>query len=114
MSVPERTQPGRSIEPLLRAALRKPAALASADCLDAETLAAWSDRALSDDRSRQIEAHIADCARCQTMVAAFARTGPVAPAVVPFWRRSSIQWLLPLAAAASLVIWIAWPGRKAD
>jgi hypothetical protein len=69
---------------------------------------------LPDDRSRQIEAHVADCARCQAMTAAFARTEPVAPAVLPFWRRSSVKWLVPLAAAASVSIWIAWPGRKAE
>jgi hypothetical protein len=114
MSVPERTPQGPSIEPLLRTALRKPATPATADCLDAETLAAWSDGTLSEDRARQVESHVADCARCQMLMAAFARTEPVAPAVLPFWRRSSIQWLLPLAAAASLVIWIAWPGRKTE
>jgi hypothetical protein len=80
--------------------------------VDAETLAAWSARALSSQQTQAVESHLADCARCQAMMAAFARSEPVAAAVLPFRRPWSVRWLVPLAAgtlAASLLIWVAWP-----
>src|SRR5512138_325541 len=49
-------------------------------CLDAETLAAWADGALDAGALAAAEAHAADCARCQAMLAAMARTAPLAPA----------------------------------
>ena len=82
-------------------------------CLDAETLAAWADAAL-DARERAIaEAHAADCARCQALLAAMVRTAPL-PAGSPAapWLVRSLWWLGPAtAAAAALVIWVAVPSR---
>ena len=42
-------------------------------CLDAETLAAWVDGGLSGATLEVAEGHVADCARCQAMVATLAR-----------------------------------------
>jgi hypothetical protein len=93
-------------------------------CLDAETLAAWAEGTVSGEAAAAIETHLADCARCQSMMAAFARSEPAGiaaagragtatpGAVIPFRPRSPIRWLVPVAAgaaAASLLIWTAWP-----
>lgn len=104
------------------------AAESSPECLDAETLAAWSDGALPRDQARAVESHAAGCARCQAMLAAFARAEPssVEPLVQPratetparsawtFWQRWKIGWLVPIAAtAAALAIWVATPSPPA-
>ena len=102
-----------SIDALLRGARRDPARQeAGPACLDAETLAAWADGGLDADRVRAIEAHVADCARCQALSSAFFSSDETvaggAPKVVPF-RRNRVMYWLPIAAgtiAATLVIWI--------
>ena len=55
----------------IEAALRKGAAPlpASPECLDAETLAAWADGGLGQRALARAEAHMASCARCQTVMA---------------------------------------------
>ena len=79
-------------------------------CLDAETVAAWADDTLGRDERRAAEAHLADCGRCQALVAAMARTAPAA-AGRPWWRRPIMGWLVPLtAAAAALLVWTIVPG----
>ena len=82
-------------------------------CLDADTLAAWADGALDAGALAAAEAHAADCARCQAMLAAMARTAPLAPAqgVAPWWK-PAFRWLVPLtAAAAALLVWTIVPPR---
>lgn len=82
-------------------------------CLDADTLAAWADHALSARELAAAEAHAADCARCQAMLAAMAKTAPAAPAAAaaPWWL-PSLRWLVPLtAAAAAVLIWTIVPMR---
>ena len=95
---------------LLRETLREAAATApSAACLDADTLAMWSDGALSAADRAAAESHAAGCARCQAMLAAMALTAPPAPAR-HWWRAGSYRWLVPLAAAAAaVVLWVAVP-----
>jgi hypothetical protein len=86
----------------------------SAACVDAETLAAWLDGTLSTDEAGAVELHISNCARCQAVMAVFAKTAPATPVSVPFWRRWSVGWLVPLTAAAAavaLVIWVVSPTR---
>jgi hypothetical protein len=79
-------------------------------CVDAETLAAWADGALDPREREAVDTHAADCARCQQLLAAMARTLPVAPEARPWWRLSTFGWLVPLTAAATaLAIWIAVP-----
>ena len=81
-------------------------------CLDAETLAVWAEGALPSSQATAVEAHVADCARCQELVATFALTEPdavAAPASVPA-RAPWKQWLwLPagVGLAAAAVIFLA-------
>jgi len=82
-------------------------------CLEADTLAAWADGTLDAVALATAEAHAADCARCQTMLAAMARTTPLAPAeVVAPWWKPAFRWLVPLtAAAAAVLVWTIVPSR---
>jgi hypothetical protein len=101
---------------LMREALRAPAPPPSGGCLDAETLAAWSERTLDAGERETVEGHAAECARCQALLAAMIR---IEPAVVarPWWRAPAFGWLAPLTvAAAALVIWVRLdqaPARQA-
>jgi hypothetical protein len=91
----------------------------TADCPDAETLAALADDTLPAVARREVEGHIADCDRCQALTAAMVRaelsTGtPAAVAAdeVPAWRRRALHWLVPAAAAATAVaLWVLVPGQ---
>jgi hypothetical protein len=86
---------------------------ATAECLDADTLAAWADNALNARELAAAEAHAADCARCQAMLAAMVKTAPAAPAAAtaPWWM-PSLRWLVPLtAAAAAVLVWTIVPPR---
>ena len=79
---------------------------ASPECIDTETLAAWSDGTLRRRRRAAIEAHAANCARCQALLAAMAVTAP-APAQRAWWQATTLKWFVPLAAATvALVLWI--------
>ena len=95
--------PGR----LLRDTLQSRMSDESGGCLDAETLAAWADGALSRAARGAAERHAAGCARCQSMLAAMARTAP--PAVLRSWWRSPLGWIVPLTAAAALLVWMELP-----
>lgn len=78
----------------------------TAACLDAETLAALMDGALTSGQRATAEAHVADCARCLSMVAAMARTDPPPVAAErATWR--AWRWLVPLATASvALTTWV--------
>jgi hypothetical protein len=82
------------------------------NCLDAETLAAWFDGALSGAALEDVRLHVADCARCQALVGAMGQTRAAAP-VLPKLERSPrwwLAWAVPAAAAATAVaIWVAVP-----
>ena len=99
----------QAIERLLRQSLKTPPTGATDACLDAETLAAWSDGGLSGEALEMAQLHVADCARCQAMVAGVVRAAASAPVPAPAPRRW-LAWLVPLtAAAAALAIWVAVP-----
>jgi hypothetical protein len=102
----------KSIDDLLRDALeRRAAAAPPTRCLDAETAAAFGDDTLPADERAGVEAHVADCARCQALLAAFARITPP-PVARAWWRRPAIAWLAPLAVAATaLIVWVNVPRR---
>jgi hypothetical protein len=98
---------------------------AGALCIDGETLAAWSSGVLAPADAARVETHLADCDRCQSMLAAFARVEPVAVAPPGLVDRSfSVRrlarrsfsgggWLVPLATAATVAaIWVAIPQRN--
>src|SRR5262245_1028185 len=90
---------------LLRDALRDQAAASpSPACVDADTLAAWADDALSARERQAIESHAADCARCQAMLAAMAKSALPTPTRA-WWRMPALGWIVPLTAAASAVLW---------
>jgi hypothetical protein len=105
-------------DPRLRRALRERLAAPRGDCPDPERLAAWSDGALAPADAAALEHHLADCSRCQAMIAALGATDDLesttAPpavretgGVIPFTPRRAIKWAVPLAAglAATLVMW---------
>jgi hypothetical protein len=83
-------------------------------CLDPETVAAWTDGTLTSDERRVAEAHAAACGRCQAVLAAMARTQPVAASPTPsWWRKPAMRWLVPLAAAEiGFLVWIAVAPRR--
>jgi hypothetical protein len=96
----------KSIDELLRQTLSARAA-PQTPCLDAETAAALADDALSAHERSGAEAHLADCARCQALLAALVRTTPPA-AARGWWRRPAIAWLAPLTvAAAGVIVWVS-------
>jgi hypothetical protein len=75
-------------------------------------IAALAEGTLPARERSGAEAHVADCGRCQAVLAALART---MPPVVPraWWRQPAFVWLAPLtAAAAALIIWTAVPRRE--
>jgi hypothetical protein len=90
---------------LLRDTLREETSTTpSPTCVDAGALAAWADDTMTRTERAIVETHAAGCARCLALLAAMARTEPP-PIAPPWWRRSPIGWLLPLAAAtAGLVV----------
>jgi len=82
-------------------------------CIHAETLAAWTEGKLPSDTAASVEVHLSDCTRCQHLLATFARTAPAPAAPDPLWRRWRLQWLVPIATAATAVaIWVAAPSQK--
>jgi Photosynthesis system II assembly factor YCF48 len=102
-----------AIDRLLAARAARSPANSTDACLDADTLAAWADGALGAGALAQAEAHAADCARCQAMLAAMARTAPLTPArSASSWWMPSLRWLVPVTAAATAVLlWTIVPGQ---
>jgi hypothetical protein len=104
----------RAIDRALRESLRA-RVTASRDThagehIDGERLAAWTEGALRPDEAAIIERHLADCGQCQQLLVVFARTSPPPIASEPLWRRWRLQWLVPIATAATaLAIWVAAP-----
>jgi hypothetical protein len=102
----------RTVERLLRRSLKPHAdAVPPGPCLAADALAAWADGALAADELEAAEAHVADCSRCQALLAAIIQSAPSEPVAEPWWRR---RWafgvLVPMtAAAAALILWTAVP-----
>ena len=101
----------QSIERLLHDTLRTTTSSAAGRCLDAETAAAWAEETLGRVQRSAAEAHAADCARCQALLAAMVRTNPPA-AARSWWRAPAIRYLIPLtAAAAGVMVWAILPSR---
>ena len=91
-----------------------PAGAGSA-CPDAADLAAWLDAPSGSSERRSLDEHVACCPRCQQVTAAFAKTTPPGPEVVPspvaagrpVRRRIGLwAWLLPAAATTAAAL--AW------
>jgi len=76
------------------------------DHLTPDVLAAWMDGTLTATERTAAEAHASDCAHCQAMLAAMARTAP-APARQRWWTIGSVRWLVPIAAAmVAIFVWV--------
>src|SRR5688572_611726 len=61
---------GEGVDRLLKDAM-KTRMTQPIDCPDAEQLAAWADGAIYGADAEGIESHLADCERCQVVLAAF-------------------------------------------
>ena len=96
----------QSVEQWLR---RTPVGAASTDdCLDADTLAAWSEGLLEGAERSSAESHASTCARCQAMLAVMARTTPVPASGTASPIRKWLMLLGPaMAAAAAVALWFA-------
>jgi len=108
--------PNRSedVDRLLRSVLGG-ATPATPACVDAERLAAWSAGTLSRRDAADVEAHAADCARCQAMMAVLVRAEPErAASSVPLWRWGAPRWLVPIGALAVLALWAVLPPSSRD
>jgi hypothetical protein len=83
-----------------------------AECPGADIIAAYLDRTLDARERQQCENHFAACARCQQVLADFARGETLAPQVRPERPRAGVwgllrwQWLAP--AAAVLTVGVVW------
>ena len=116
MTTPAREQ---QLEQWLRRQQPPPGASAPTDaCVDAETAAAWVDGALPPAVVSPLQAHVAGCARCQTLLRTLVdlpaepfETGAAPP--VHAWWRSWLAWAAPLGAAAvavlALAVWLRVP-----
>jgi Photosynthesis system II assembly factor YCF48 len=90
---------------LLRETLAARGAVPTTPCLDAQTAAALADDTLTARERAGAEAHVAECARCQALLAAMARTAPV-PAR-RWWQQPVMMWAASLTvAAAAAIVWI--------
>ncbi len=84
------------------------------DCLDADTLAAWSEGLLDGRERSTAEAHAASCARCQAMLAIMVRTTPAPAGAAGSPLRKWLMMLSPaMAAAAAVALWVAVGQRPA-
>jgi hypothetical protein len=96
--------------PLLREALQASMRDKPDRCVDAEMLARFVDGELSRKERADVEAHAARCARCQAVLAAMERTAPPAPSR-SWFRAATLGWIVPLTAAAVLLVWLAIPNQ---
>ena len=105
----------RILEQALKHELRAAGTPAAGGCLDAETLGAWTDGALSPTALAAAEAHVSNCTRCQAMVAVMRRDQgrrsrlPLKYKEFSFWK----WWLAPIAAGVTAVtLWMVVPDQQ--
>jgi hypothetical protein len=99
------------LDTILRRAMRAEPGPATPECADAESLAAYSDRSLATAHRERLEAHFADCMRCQVLLADIARAdesarGARAESAVPWYRKWRVA-IPAFAAVAAVVIFVA-------
>lgn len=94
---------------LLRATLQ-PGAHAEA-CPGADMLAAYAEGSLSPTERDSLDVHFADCHRCQEALAFMARAWPTPDTAQPStsgrWWSLRMRWLVPVAVAAVVVMYVA-------
>ncbi|MGH6960332.1 MAG: hypothetical protein ACREE7_07615 [Dongiaceae bacterium] len=89
--------------------------LPSPECIEGETLAAWSSGSLRATEAAAVEAHLSNCERCQSMLATFVRIEPQPAPAESVWRRWHLQWVVPIATAATVAaIWVAVPSDRPE
>lgn len=109
--MPERDR-DQSVDQMLRRVMSADAP-PQEECLDGETMAAWSEGALLTAEASAVERHVAGCARCRALMASFIRTTPPPPVTQSLWRRWHLGWAVPLATAATVAaIWVALPKNE--
>ncbi len=106
--MPNQPDRNHAIERLLREARPGTAVAADGPCVTAEELAAWLDRGLPEAESAKLEAHLAACPACQTLLGAYAATAPAVASQSRAWTRAA----LPFAAAAVLVVGVWMAGTR--
>jgi hypothetical protein len=105
---------GRNSDPLdaiLRRAMRERPAAETPECADPESIAAYWDKSLAGPDRERLEVHLADCMRCQMLLAAIARADQQASdagaaAQVPWYRGWRIA-IPALAAVAAVAVFVA-------
>jgi hypothetical protein len=92
---------------LMREALRGSGSPASGACLDAETVAAWSEGTLPERDRLAAEEHASTCDRCLLLLATLDSLRPP-KSEAPWWMRwRSVGWLVPVAASAiAIAVWV--------
>ena len=100
------------LDAILRRATAQPPGPPTPDCADPEMLAAYYDRSLAEPDRDRLEAHFADCARCQAQLAAivpsFLGNVPVLAfagwniAESVFWNRQHLEAMLRIMPFATL------------
>lgn len=102
-------------ERVLRETLRADVREAGSECIEPDTLAAWCEGALPPSERSFVEAHAARCVRCQSMLAAMARTVPVEAERAPWGLRQWVMMVAPAAAAATAIaLWFALEPRRSQ
>ncbi|HVN64022.1 MAG TPA: zf-HC2 domain-containing protein [Candidatus Binataceae bacterium] len=104
----DREKESAQFETLIRRAMNIPEGSATSDCPDAETLAAYADRTLASKTVERLDAHFADCARCQAQLAAIVRAAtdaePAAITGLGTWLGVWLTgWRLAIPALATAV-----------
>ena len=107
------TRPDRNlaIERLLGEAHGASAGADAGPCILSEELAAWVDGGLSPAETSRVETHLASCLTCQALLGAFVSTEP---SVAVTRAHGPMRALLPLAAAAVLVVGVWFAGTRPD
>ena len=98
----------REFGAMLRRGLASGAATTEADCLDAEVLAAYYERALTADEIRACDLHVSNCAHCRSQLAALARAEPEREGEGSRGWSWLWDWRLLVPVTAALTIFIAW------
>ena len=110
--MPERDR-DQLVDQMLRRVMRDDAP-PQEECLDGETIAAWSEGTLRGAEASAVERHVSGCARCRALMASFIQSTPAQPVSESLWRRWHLGWAVPLATAATAVaIWVALPNNAA-
>ena len=83
--------------------------------LDGEIAAAWMEQGLDAGARARAEAHLADCAQCQALIATLSRISPPVGVTAggSWWHWLRTPWLVPAAAATvAVAIWVVLPSQN--